>query len=173
MWGITGEKPDDSAQVSPTTCRLIDDLERAIESREHTDFEIARSAIATIVLNAARSTTRLTTSPSYDFKTLRDVIVNAQAHYEDGDAEYPTTTGNLLKIKAAAMMIVALCRLLTPGRTLHELLLSVLREVLINEWPRINLQLTDSYSLDLYEAGLRNDLDAVFAILETRFLTAE
>jgi hypothetical protein len=144
---------------------MLLDLADAIESGDFAD-----SDIAPIVLRQCLRNPRLRTNESYSFHNLRIAIHDADESYARGDDEYPHTTGHLFKLRAAAVICTALCAVLKPGRALHELALAVCREVLPYEGARIDLEIDQAESQDLYEAGLHKDAQAVYGILEALYI---
>ncbi len=156
------------AQSKTHRCRLMIDLNREFDSGE-----LANSDMTSILREHEAKISRLRTTDAYTFETMRAALHDADEKFAAGDAEYPISTGRLLKINAAAIVCTALCASLKPGRALHELVLAVAKSILREELPEIDRKLNQSNSFDLYEAALRLNAVAVHNFLEVLLLTAE
>lgn len=124
------------------------DLERAIGQ----DLSIVERFIG-----SCRQAERLKFSPAYNTELLLAGLVDAEKHFEAAEKNHVVVHGTSLEARrhAAGITAALLGKFIEPGKSLHRLILNVLKDILDGDENAPTADITGKYACDLYAASLK------------------
>ena len=133
------------------------DLERAIGQ----DLSIAET-----IIGSCRQAEGLKFSPDCNMELLLAGLADAQKHFEAAEKNHVVVQGTSLEARrhAAGITAALLGRFIEPGKSLHRLILNVLRDILDGDENSPTTDITGEYECRLYAASLESANDVIHVL---------
>lgn len=120
-------------------------------------------SIAETIIGSCRQAEGLKFSPDYNTEQLLAGLVDAQKHFEAAEKNHVVVHGTSLEARrhAAGITAALLGQFMEPGKSLHRLILNVLKDILDGDEHAPTTDITAKYECDLYAASLESANDVI------------
>ncbi|MEJ7594951.1 MAG: hypothetical protein WKF77_25780 [Planctomycetaceae bacterium] len=133
------------------------DLERAIGQN---------LCIAEKFISSCRQAEGLKFSPHYNAEQLLGGLVDAQKHFDAAEQDHVVLHGTSLEARrhAAGITGALLGQFIEPGKSLHRLILNVLKDILDGDENAPTTDITGEYECRLYAASLEGANEVIHVL---------
>jgi hypothetical protein len=137
--------------------RLVTDVETAIRHN---------LSIAQKFIGPCRQADGLRFSPYYNSEDFLAGLADAQKHFETAEKNHVVLHGTSLEARrhAAGITAALLGRFIEPGKSLHRLILNVLRDILDGDENSPTTDIAGEYECRLYAASLESANDVIHVL---------
>jgi hypothetical protein len=120
-------------------------------------------SIAEKFISSCRQAEGLSFKPHYNTEDFLAGLLDAQKNFEMAEMNHVVVHGNSLDAlqNAAGITAALLGQFISPGKSLHRLILKVLIDILDGDKTSPTADINGTYESDLYEASLKGANDVI------------